>query len=147
MTINLHQTFTILSLGIASLAFAQSAEKTLVKSFPLEAKTVSLDLTGAMEVKTWESDLLRVQMTITLHNGSEAVLKSLISAGRYNLVAKVENGQTIISLPGRAREVQIGGKALQDDVTFIIYAPKNASVKSATAISTSQSNTDGGSSF
>jgi hypothetical protein len=147
MTTNLQKILTIFLLGITSLAFAQSTEKTLVKSFPLEAKTVSLDLIGATEVKTWDNDLLRVQITITLHNGSEAVLKSLISAGRYNLIAKIENGQTVISAPAMAREVQIGGKALQDDVSFIIYAPKNASVTSKTANSTSQSNTDGGSSF
>lgn len=147
MTTNLQKILTIFLLGITSLAFAQSTEKTLVKSFPLEAKTVSLDLIGATEVKTWDNELLRVQITITLHNGSEAVLKSLISAGRYNLIAKIENGQTVISAPAMAREVQIGGKALQDDVSFIIYAPKNASVTSKTANSTSQSNTDGGSSF
>lgn len=147
MTTNLHKSLTIFLLSIASLAFAQSAEKTLVKSFPLEAKTVSVDLIGATEVKTWDNDLLRVQMTITLHNGSEAVLKSLISAGRYNLIATVENGQTIISAPGMAREVQVGGKALQDDVSFIIYAPKNAAIKLSNTNSISQSNTDGSSSF
>ena len=147
MTTYLYNTFTILLLGITSLAFTQSAEKTLVKSFPLEAKTVSLDLAGAIEVKTWDNDMLRGQMTITLQNGSEAVLKSLISAGRYNLVAKVENGHTIISAPGMAREVQIGGKALEDKVQFIIFAPKNASVQLPTANSTSQSNTEGSSSF
>ena len=59
MTTYLYNTFTILLLGITSLAFTQSAEKTLVKSFPLEAKTVSLDLAGAIEVKTWDNDMLR----------------------------------------------------------------------------------------
>lgn len=147
MTIYLHHTFTILLLGIASIAFAQSAEKTLVKSFPLETQTVSLNLVGAAEVKAWDNDLLRVQMTVTLYNGNEAILKSLISAGRYNLVANVENGQTVITLPAMEREVQVGGKALQDDVTFVIYAPKNVSVKLPTANSTSQSNTVGSSSF
>lgn len=147
MTTYLHKTFTILFIGIASLAFAQNAQKTLVKSFPLETATVSLDLKGTIEVKTWDNDLLRVQMTITTYNGNEAVLKSLISAGYYNLMANVENGATTISLPAANREVQIGGKALEDDVTFIIYAPKNIAVKLPNANSTSQSNTAGSSSF
>ncbi len=147
MTTYLRNTFTILLLGIASIAFAQSAEKTLVKSFPLETQIVSLNLTGAAEVKVWDNDLLRVQMTITLYNGNEAILKSLISAGRYNVVATVENGQMVIAVPAMEREVQIGGKALEDDVTFIIYAPKNVSVKLPTANSTSRSNTLVSSSF
>ncbi|MFN7117625.1 MAG: hypothetical protein ACK4TA_12560 [Saprospiraceae bacterium] len=147
MTTYLRYTFSILLLGIASIAIAQSAEKTLVKSFPVETQAVSLNLVGATEVKIWENDLLRVQMTVTLYNGNEAILKSLISAGRYNLVANVENGQTVITLPAMEREVQIGGKALRDDVTFVIYAPKNVSVKLPTANSTSSSNTVGGSSF
>jgi hypothetical protein len=141
MTTYLRNFFTTLFLGITSLALAQSVEKTLVKPFPLETKTVSLDLAGTIEVKTWDSEVLRVQMTITLRNGSEAVLKSLISAGRYNLTAKVANDQTIIMAPGMAREVQVGGKALEDQVTFVIYTPKNAVVKLPSANSTSQNNT------
>lgn len=147
MATKLHTFFTLVLFVIASAAIAQSTEKTLIKSFPLEAsQTVSLDLPGAIEVKTWDGELLRVQMTITLHNGSEAVLKSLISAGRYNLIAKAGDS-VVISAPSMLREVQLGGKALEDSVSFLVYAPKNISVKLPNANTTSQHNTEGGSTF
>lgn len=147
MATTLRTTITILLLGVTSIAFTQS-EKTLVKSFPLEAsQTVSLDLPGAIKVKTWDGDLLRIQMTITLQNGNEAVLKSLISAGRYNLIAKVNGSTMNVTAPSLAREVQIGGKALGDNVTFLVFAPKNISVKLPTSTSTTLRNTEGGSSL
>lgn len=145
MTTYLQKCFVIAIFLTASTAIAQSAEKTLVKSFPLEAmQTVSLDLIGAIEVKTWDSELLRVQMTISLQNGSEAVLKSLISAGRYNLVAKTGDS-IVITAPAMAKEVQLGGKTLEDTVSFVVYAPKNVSVKLPTTTTTTQRNTMGGS--
>lgn len=145
MATKLHAFFTILFIYITTIAIAQSSEKTLVKSFPLEAnQTVSLDLPGVIEVKMWDGELLRVQMTITLQNGSEAVLKSLISAGRYNLIAKTGDSM-VISAPSLGKAVQLGGKALEDHVSFLVYAPKNVSVKLPTA--TTQRNTEGGSTF
>lgn len=147
MTTYLHKLLLFALLTIASAAIAQSAEKTLVKSFPLEAnQSVSLDLPGAIEVKTWDSELLRVQITITLQNGTEAVLKSLISAGRYNLIAKTGDS-LVIAAPALAKEVQLGGKTLEDHVSFLVFAPKSVAVKLPTTNPTSQRNTTSGSTF
>jgi hypothetical protein len=109
--------------------WGQSAEKTLVKSFAVEKhQTVVIDTRAPVEIREWEGELLRVQMTISLQQGSEAVLKSLISAGRYNLVMQDSNNIRRISAPNLAREVQIGGKVLEDKVTLLIMSPRNITV-------------------
>lgn len=121
---------TMLLLLIAPLAFGQVAEKTLVKSFAIaKQQTVVVDVPGNVEVKTWTNDLLRIQMTITLNNGSESILKSLISAGRYNLVAKESDGTFLIEAPALGKVVQIGGKPLEDSFSITIFAPENVTVK------------------
>ncbi|MBK7871844.1 MAG: hypothetical protein IPJ74_14775 [Saprospiraceae bacterium] len=136
---------TMLLLLIAPLAFGQVAEKTLVKSFAItKQQTVVVDVPGNVEVKTWTNDLLRIQMTITLHNGSESILKSLISAGRYNLVAKESDGTFLIEAPALGKVVQIGGKPLEDSFSITIFAPENVTVKLNNA---SVNNTGVGSSF
>lgn len=136
---------TMLLLLIAPLAFGQVAEKTLVKSFAItKQQTVVVDVPGNVEVKTWTNDLLRIQMTITLQNGSESILKSLISAGRYNLVAKESDGTFLIEAPALGKVVQIGGKPLEDSFSITIFAPENVTVKLNNA---SVNNTGVGSSF
>lgn len=136
---------TMLLLLIAPLAFGQVAEKTLVKSFAIaKQQTVVVDVPGNVEVKTWTNDLLRIQMTIALNNGSESILKSLISAGRYNLVAKESDGTFLIEAPALAKVVQIGGKPLEDSFSITIFAPENVTVKLKNA---SINNTGVGSSF
>lgn len=148
MKTKLHQFITLALLCITSTVFAQPVEKTLVKSFPIEAnQTVSLDLQGIVEVKTWENDFLRVQMTITLSNGTESTLKALVTAGRYNLIAKTSGDQVTISAPAMAKTVQVSGKALEDNVTYLVFAPKNATVKLPASTSTSARTTEGGSAF
>ena len=136
-------TITLLLL-IAPLAFGQVAEKTLVKSFAVDKnQTVSIDVPGPVEVKSWSNTTIRVQMTITLQNGNEAILKSLISAGRYNLVAKEEAGVVIIHAPALEKEVQIGGEPLKDAISIIVFAPDSVTIKNAQ----NTHNTSVGSSF
>ncbi len=136
-------TITLLLL-IAPLAFGQVAEKTLVKSFAVDKnQTVAIEVPGPVEVKTWSNTTIRVQMTITLQNGKEAILKSLISAGRYNLVAKEKDGVIIIHAPALEKEVQIGGEPLKDAISIIVFAPESITVKNAV----NSNNTTVGSSF
>ncbi|MDX1942814.1 MAG: hypothetical protein SFU99_19780 [Saprospiraceae bacterium] len=123
-------TITMLLLLIAPLAFGQVAEKTLVKSFAIaKQQTVMVNVPGNIEVKTWTGDLLRIQMTITLNSGNESILKSLISAGRYNLVAKDSDGMLLIEAPAAGKVVEIGGKPLEDSFSITIFAPENVTVK------------------
>lgn len=128
----------ILLLIATTFTFAQEAEKTLVKSFNLQGnQVVVLDLEGAIEVKTWSNDIMRVQMTISHKNTSEAILKSLIKAGRYNLKSAIEEDGLKVTAPGLQREVTIRGKLLDDSVSYVVFAPENVLVKKSNEASTS----------
>ena len=79
---------------------------------------------------------MRVQMTISQENTSEAILKSLIKAGRYNLKSEAaEDGLKIVA-PNLQREVTIRGKLLEDTVSYVVFAPENVLVKKANETST-----------
>ncbi len=145
MTTTLRTLITaMLLLLIAPLAFGQVAEKTLVKSFAVaKGQVITLDVHHPIEIKTWDNDLMRVQMTIRLDNGSESVLKSLISVGRYNLVAhNDEFGNVTITAPNLEREVKIGGEPLVDVLSIVVFVPDNVQVKV-----NNSGNTSPGSSF
>ncbi len=115
---------------ITTLTYGQAAEKTLVKSFAvMPQQTVSVNIAAPIEVKNWDNTLLRVQITITLPNGNEALLKSLVSAGRYNVVAKEADGSLILTSPGLEREALIGNKAIEEVISIVIFAPREATVK------------------
>lgn len=119
-----------LLLFVFSSAYGQQVEKTLVKSFNLESKTaVAFQVSGPVEVQTWNNNYLRVQMQISLDNVNEAVIKSLVQSGRYNLHSEVTDAQYKISAPGMAREVQVGGKLLEEKVSFLIFAPDNVLIE------------------
>ena len=123
--------FLLLPLLLAvAPVMAQQAEKTLVKSFNLNGQTaVLLDLDGKSTVTTWNEPQMRIQMTITLQNGSETMLKSLVTAGRYNLDAKEVNGAYSIVAPGLERQIKLGsGQLLGETVTYTVLAPKDVIV-------------------
>jgi hypothetical protein len=113
-------------------AVAQQSEKNLVKSFNLDGQSaVLLDLEGKVELTTWSEPQMRIQMTITLQNGSETMLKSLVTAGRYNLDAKDKDGIFSIVAPGLERQIKLGsGQSLGENVTFTVWAPKGVEVSS-----------------
>ena len=120
-----------------SLTLAQQAEKTLVKSFNLQGnQVVVMDLEGPVELKTWNNDIMRVQMTIQLENGTEAMLKSLVKAGRYNLHSTVIDEGFKVFSPGMHREVTVRGQALQESISYLVYAPERVLVKMANEAST-----------
>jgi hypothetical protein len=109
---------------------AQHAEKTLVKSFNLNGQTaVFLDLDGSVNVVNWTEPQMRIQMNITLQNGSETMLKSLVTAGRYNLNTKTEDGKLSIVAPGLDRQMKLGnGQVLGEEITYQVFAPKDVAI-------------------
>ena len=121
---------TVLLLFVSSMTYGQQVEKTLVKSFNLEGnQQVALQMDGPIEVRTWNNNFLRVQMQVTLREGSEALLESLVQAGRYNLRHEIEEETYKVLAPMLAMEVKVGGKPLQDEVSYIVFAPENVIVK------------------
>ncbi len=120
----------LLATMVVSTAFAQSAEKTLVKSFNLKGQDIVLmDVAGNVEVKEWNGDIMRIQMSIKLTNGTNSMLKSLIQARRYNLVGKVEGDEYIVNMPSLAKQVKIRGKELNEKISYTVFVPADVQVK------------------
>ena len=128
--------FTLLLFSIllaATPTHGQQAEKTLVKSFNLKGHNVVLmDVEGNVQVTTWKQEQMRIQMTITLQQGTETILKSLVTAGRYNLESAETEGNFVVSAPGLEKQIKMSnGQTLGETVTFMVFMPENVLVKSA----------------
>jgi len=132
----------LLATMVASTAFAQNAEKILVKSFNLKGKQIVLmDVDGDVEVKEWNGDIMRIQMSIELTNGTNSMLKSLVQARRYNLMGNVKGDELVINMPSLAKQVKIRGKELHEKISYTVFAPADVQVK-LTNDSTVSKNTD-----
>jgi hypothetical protein len=105
------------------------AERTFVKSFNLQGKqTVVLDIGDNVQVTTWDNDIMRVQMTVSLPNSSDALLKSLAEIGRYGLT-NTPNPETLnFSTPALRNPLKINGNPVTETVSFTIFIPKNITV-------------------
>ncbi len=130
-------TVCLLLLTVPGLAQGQ-IEKTLVKSFNLKgSQSLVLDLDGDVEVVTWKNKVVRIQMTIGLETGSNAMLKSLIKAGRYNLNGIVDDeGFFVVDIPQIHKEITVGGQPLSEEISYIVHAPEHVSVRMAGDAST-----------
>jgi hypothetical protein len=115
--------------GSTAGLMGQSVEKTFVRSFNLQGiSDVTLHLQGPVEVKTWSEDILRVQMNVQLYRGSEAMLRSLVQAGRYNLRGNAMDGVFNVQAPGLAREVRFNGQLLVEQISFTVFAPEQVQI-------------------
>ncbi|MFK7933626.1 MAG: hypothetical protein AB8G22_08950 [Saprospiraceae bacterium] len=129
-----YTTISLFSLFILSaiLLPAQSAEKTLVKSFNLDGnQLVELFLAGDVEVQEWNNPILRIQMSLSLPNGNNAMLKSLIQGGRYNLKGESTAEEYEIKSPNLQKKITVGGQELHEKVSYLVYAPTNVIIKLA----------------
>ena len=119
-------------LTVPFFAFAQPAEKTVVKAFNLQGShALHLDLAGEVEVKTWEQPFTRVQLTIQLENGTDAMLKSLVKVGRYNLIGNSNGDQFSITMPNTRKTVSVGGSELIERFSYIVFVPDAVQVTNA----------------
>ncbi|HFC01125.1 MAG TPA: hypothetical protein ENJ53_10005 [Phaeodactylibacter sp.] len=124
--------FTILSLVtiVTTTSFAQNTERTLVKSFNLKGKDmVMMNVNGDVEVKEWNQDIMRIEVSINLTNGTSSMLKSLIRAKRYNLTSVVNGDALEIQMPSLKRKVKVSGKELTEKITYTVFAPADVQVK------------------
>ena len=139
--VNMKKLVAILNIGllllVSTISYSQSqVEKTLVKSFNLHGSdVVVLDLDGQVEVQEWKNEIMRVQMTINLSEGTSSMLKSLIQVGRYNLVSKDGEEYTIYA-PAMKKEIKVRGKVLKENIVYTVFAPENVTVKMAGEAST-----------
>ena len=120
---------TMLFSLLATTVHAQGIEKTLVKSFNLQqASELHLDLKD-VTVEDWSEDYVRVKMEIQFPINNEAMFRSLITAGRYNLVAQEKDQGMVITAPNIDREIKLGGKVIKEQISYIVYALENLSVQ------------------
>lgn len=109
--------------------FAQTVEKTLVRSFNLQnSQEVALQLDAPVEVQTWDQKIMRIQMNVRLERGSESMLRSLVQAGRYNIKGELIEGQYVVNVPGLAREVLVNSSALPESISYIISVPEGVHI-------------------
>ena len=119
--------FSFLLLG--NLLIAQSAERTLVKSFnAADVTELTLDVSGPIIVQEWKGDLIRVQMKVSLENGHDRLLKSMVAARRFNLTSKNVDGAMTILSSSLDKKITIGGKEIIEVVHYTVQVPENISV-------------------
>lgn len=122
-----------------NVGYAQTkTEKTLVKSFNLQGKeTVLLDLGDNVEVKSWDSKIMRIQMEITLEDAASHMIKSLVQVGRYNLKAEFQDDFMLIAAPAMRKEIRVRGQLLKENIVYTVFTPKDVTVKMADEASAS----------
>ena len=129
-------TFCLMILVIAPIiSQAQNnIEKTLSKSFNLQGKTeLRIDMAN-VEVKTWNEPIARIEISIACENVSEAMLKSLITAGRYNVQSTVENESLVLSAPSMQKTVKLNGQELKENVKYVLNVPKDVNVTNTNGV-------------
>jgi hypothetical protein len=110
----------------SSLAISQ-AERTFVKSFNLQGRqTVVLNLGENIQVNQWDSELMRVQMTVSTPTMSDAMLKSIAESGRYMLKNDLTAPTSfVVTVPGVQRSIKINSNDMKEVITYTVFVPKN----------------------
>lgn len=122
----------LLSVPVINPLNAQTANagKTFTKSFNLDGlHQVQVNLPGAVEVREWEGPSLRFEILVSLPAGQNpAMLEQLANVGRYNLTAKQETATMVIEAPNLLRSVKVKGQELKENVSFVVFVPRNVHV-------------------
>lgn len=101
--------FSALLLFASGGAWAQPLTKTLVKSFKLEtARSIAFVTHSTVETRQWDQSFLRVEMRIELEDAHPALLRSLISSGRYQVRASRTAEGLRLRTPNMTRSIMLG---------------------------------------
>ena len=122
---------SLMSLLLVTPSFAQTTQRTLVKSFNVNnVQSVILNLDGDVEIRKWKKGLMRVEMKISLENGNDRLLKSMVIANRFNLDSEISEGQMTVFAPALENQITIRGKEITEKISYIINIPEeiNANV-------------------
>lgn len=131
----------ILMIMVCSLS-AQSEEKTLVKAFNLEGnQVVTVALEGDIEVQTWQNSTMRIMINVSLENGNDAILKSLVQARRYFLKSESDEGGMKVFAPGLDKKVTVRGTELKEQISYVVFVPEYVTVKTGDEATTDISDT------
>ena len=105
--------------------FGQSTQRTLVKSFNVKhVQSINFNIYGDVEVKKWSKDLMRIEMKISLENGTNRLLKSMVIANRFNLDSELSEGEMTVFAPALENKITIGGKEILEKITYTVNVPE-----------------------
>ncbi len=114
----------ILAVSALGMTAQNISEKTMVKPFRLGAESLEVHLDGVVEVKYWNNEYAQAEINVVLEGFNAQILKSLVTAGRYDLAIEKNGEITIISSPNLAKDVKLRGKEVKDEVKFTIFVPE-----------------------
>ena len=123
-------TLLIALLAAATPLSAQTAAKTFNKTFNTDGQgTITLDLPGTIDLKVWDNSTVRIEISVSLPSGNNAMLNELATVGRYNLVAKSTLTQLLITAPNMAKQVRVKGETIRETLTFVVFVPKDIKIE------------------
>ena len=114
----------ILTLAFFLVSFTVFGQTTkiFIKSFPYNTNNVNVDIEGDKEIKYWDGNVIKIELTVTSSVPNET-MNSLVKVGRYDLDCKFENNLSTISLPKLKTIINIGGVKINETVKLIIWIP------------------------
>jgi hypothetical protein len=122
--------FTLMFSGLMMMQAQAQASKTFVKTIAMENATgVVLAVDGPVTVSEWNENYLRVEMTVTVTNFSEYMLKQLAEAGRYKLESVMDGSLVVVSCPKLARKPVISGTTVNEEVGYRVFVPKGVAAQ------------------
>lgn len=126
-------TFRIISsiflLTFALSVSAQTTEKTFSKSFNTEGKSqIKFDLPGPVDLKVWNQPTIRMEIIVGLPSGNISLVEQLAKVGRYNPESEAIDEVLVITSPNLERVVKVKGEELHENVSYIVFVPKDLEV-------------------
>lgn len=126
---------TLLTLFIFTYCFVATTsaqvEKELVKSIAVETTTGSamgavISLPGKAVVTEWDNNYIRITTTIKVDNMNEAIVKQLLSVGRYTVEGRLDEKTQVltVNMPKMAYLVTVKGVDVKEVLTFQISIPR-----------------------
>ncbi len=123
-------TFLIALLATSTQLCAQTAAKTFNKTFNTDGQSIiTLDLPGTIDLKVWDNPTVRIEISVSLPSGNNAMLNELATVGRYNLVSKSTPTQLVITAPNMAKQVRVKGEIIRETLTFVVFVPKDLKIE------------------
>jgi len=127
---NTRSTILLVLLAASSTLQAQTAARTFNKTFNTDGKgTIVLDLPGTVDLKVWDGTTIRVEISVSLPSGNNAMLNELATVGRYNLVAKPNGDQLLVNAPNMAKQVRVKGETIHETLSFVVFVPKDLKIE------------------
>lgn len=117
--------------SVTASLIAQTAERTLVKSYDLKGcNAIVADLQGDVSVEPWSQDVFRIETSIRIDGVTSTAVKKFVAQGRYYIKSTDSNGTLVLSMPRFKTGLKAFGVELDQNetITYKIYAPEYISV-------------------